>query len=468
MPQPAATVTRDTSSSIGLLALVTLANVAATMTFGVLGVLTPVLTRQLGVALSEGIWIPDAYLVAVVCMTPLCAYLARRYDPRWLLAVALCGLSVPAAMMSLATSLPMLLVIVFIHGLFAALVAPITQQLVVNRLPTAQRGRGMAWWTAGVLAGGLLGGTLGGPLQTHLGLVWATLLVLPVAVAALLVLWSQGRRWARWVPPVIAADVRGAMLLIGCTLSLGLLLNLGGNVNWFAHPSTVVYLLLFIGSLVGFAVHYRQHAEPIIDLGTLVERRFAAAAAMVLIVNLVSTGQFETEILGTVLAFDADFLGLRAALGGVGLLFGVAVAGALAQRLPPIRALVVATVVLLAGKAGYLLYTGAVGPVLGLWPAVLSSVGYGMIATLLAALAFDGLAPVRVAAATAVFVFAGQLGAALGLAALDVLMERFQSTADGREGFMLVFIVECLGTVALLALLPACGAPRAKTTLSTA
>lgn len=63
------------SGSAALLAVVVTANLAATAAFGAIGVATPFIAKGLGVPPAHGPWIPDAFLVAVVCVTPLAAWL---------------------------------------------------------------------------------------------------------------------------------------------------------------------------------------------------------------------------------------------------------------------------------------------------------------------------------------------------------------------------------------------------------
>ena len=119
-----------------------LANMAAIATFDALAVAMTDIARALNLGATEELWLPDAFLLAVVCATPLTAYLIRRFGVGATLTLCLVGTAVASALSSLTESLPLLLSLLFVQGLVTAPIPPSTQALIAGAFPPERRNVG--------------------------------------------------------------------------------------------------------------------------------------------------------------------------------------------------------------------------------------------------------------------------------------------------------------------------------------
>ena len=125
----------------------------------------------------------------------------------------------------------------------------------------------------------------------------------------------------------------------------------------------------------------------------------------------------------------ADALG---ALGSLALMLGLGVAGRMLGWSRPLVVFASGMLLLALGKVGFTWYAPGLTEVGAVWPAVVSSVGFGVITAVLATLAFRSLAPAQVGAASGLFVLSQQLGYALGLAMLDAYLQERTVALRGR------------------------------------
>jgi MFS family permease len=123
----------------------------------------------------------------------------------------------------------------------------------------------MAMWGAGIMVGPIIGPTLGGWLTESYNWRWVFLINLPVGALALLGCLAYLPKLPR---KRRSFDMAGFALLSLGIGSLQLMLDRGGEVDWFSAVETWVYLLITISGFWMFCVHIQtNHAE----LGTFIQ-----------------------------------------------------------------------------------------------------------------------------------------------------------------------------------------------------
>ncbi len=403
--------------AVGLILLV---NMLTTLNIAAVGVTLPAIGVALGVSPAEVMWLADAYLIATVCTTPLTAFLMERFGPRRLLVACIAGTIVASGLAAMARGLLPLVGLLFVLGLFAAPLLPATQTLVVARFTGSRRGTGMAIWGAGGTAGALIGALLGGWLCTRFSWPW---IFAPAIVIGIVTLPLVRREAPVGSPRAVAVDWWGLATFGTGILALGVFLNIGDNVDWHKTPSVFVLPVVALIGLCVFARHARRTPRPIVDLRPFASRDLATVAVLCFGIGAFSTAFFQPAMLGSVLGFDATFLGVRGAFGSVGLMAGLMIAGPALGRTRPFVVFATGLLLLGVGKLGFTLYTPGLTPLGAIWPAVVSSVGFGILTAVLATMAFRSLAPEQVGAASGLFVLSQQLGYALGVAGLDAYLQ---------------------------------------------
>lgn len=437
-------------------------NLAANVTYAVLSINL----ARIGASLaSDAILLPEAYAVGVACTVALTPSLLATWGAPRTLQISLCGLIVTSGMAALSSSISTLRAALFLHGLFAAPMLPITQTLCATRTTDAsQRARLGSYWVATSLLAITLGYTLGGWCSDHLGWRLALLMCWGPALVSLPLVHRLGAAQTKASPASPGTDesgkgpldLAGALLLALALISLTSLLApmAEGAVRSAAHTRR---LIMQVGiAVTALWAQERRAPRAVLDFSILTDMRVTGALVCTFLVDASSTGMFQSEMLGEVLHLDPEWLGIRSALGGGAMLVGVGIANRLLRmRSAPVAA-AGAVAVLLIGKIGYLDYGPHASLVTVLWPAVVSSVGYGMLATVLAVNVCSNPDVRRSAAAAALYAVAVQMGASVGMASLDsALQSQLTKQAAPTQALLVqaythVFVLEA--AVALLVL----------------
>lgn len=414
--------------------MVLFVNLAANVTYAALNVSLTVIGKVLD---ADAVHLPEAYVVGVACVVALTPGLLSAWGAPRTLEISLWGLMATSALAALSPGVWVLGLALFLHGLFAAPVLPLTQALCAGEAADeAQRARLGSYWVATSLLAATAGYLCGGWVTDHAGWRWALVLCWMPALLAL----PRVRRRASLAAGKTAdstlddrrerapLDVAGGVLFALVLLSLTALLALGSG-GALRVGRGLLRVVLAVGlAAAAFLTHQRRVPHPILDLSILTDTRVAGALICTFILDASSTGIFQAEMLGEVLHLDAEWLALRSSLGGAAMLLGVGLTNRLLQRATAPVAAVAALAILVTGKAGFLEYDPGVSIEVVLWPALVSSVGYGMLMTVLAVNACQSSDVRRSAAAGALYAVATQVGASAGLASLDALLHRQMAT----------------------------------------
>ncbi len=437
-----------------------LLNLLASLSFTVISLATPYIGTTLGTSAQDELWLSDAYLIALVAATLLSSYVSSAVGRKKLLLGSIIGISAVSALGGLTGSLVLLTLLCFVMGAFAGTVAPITQPLIVEVFKPEQRGLAMAIWGAGSTLGLLVGAIATGLLLEHASWRPAFLLSVPVGLLALYPLLALEDT----APPSLGAvrvNWPEGILLLTVLLSFGVFINLGDNYGWLRSPEISFSLLLAVLASALFYRRYRTSEEHVVDFSVLHKRQFVGAVVIALGVAAFSTGQFQIDLLAGPLRLSSTLISLRSALGAVALLAGVSAGGWLIARMNAPGVVLGAMAVTLIGKYAFTAYSPGIGTVAIVWPQLVSGFGLGVLGTALAVIAYNTLAPSSAQAGASFFVLSGQLGGALGLALLGVVLDVFQLRARTTgvsdagssltQPFLDIFWLEFIGTALCVA-----------------
>ena len=158
------------------------ADVVCSVVYGLQTVLLLVLTRQLGFGDAGYGWVLAAFGTGGIAGTLLAPRAARSGHPRAVLAVALLGVGVPAALMAATPCLTGLLVWGLFCGAGAIVVEVLTETSLQRELPDAVLARAYGIAFPAAIAGIVGGSLLAAPLTAFVGLTGA--LIAAGAVAA--------------------------------------------------------------------------------------------------------------------------------------------------------------------------------------------------------------------------------------------------------------------------------------------
>ncbi|MGE3308196.1 MAG: DHA2 family efflux MFS transporter permease subunit [Rhizobiaceae bacterium] len=383
----------------------------------------PAMTGDLGASQDTINWVLTSYIVAAAIMTPVTGWLSDRFGRRELFLVSIVGFTVTSMLCGLSWSLESMVAFRLLQGLFGAAIVPLSQTFLLDINPKEKHGQAMAIWGAGIMVGPIIGPTLGGWLTETANWRWVFFINLPVGILAFL-------GSAAYLPR-IARRLRGfdffgfAMLSLGVG-ALQLMLDRGAEVDWFASPEIWIELGLSITGFWVFIVHLATGKNTFIDPKIFTDRNFVTGLVFIFIIGVILLASLALlpPMLARLFNHSTTLTGLILAPRGVGTMVAMILVGRLVQVVDA-RILVVSGLLLTAWS----LYdmTGF-SPQMDDWMIVTSGVvqglGLGLVFVPLSTVAFATLAPHFRTDAAALFSLVRNIGSAIGISIVTVLLSQ--------------------------------------------
>ncbi|MFB4294171.1 MFS transporter [Nonomuraea sp. ATR24] len=430
-----------------MLAVLCAAQFMVVLDVSVVNVALPSIQRALGFDAAHLAWVGNAYALTFGGLLLLGGRLADLYGHRRVFAAGLVVFTVAGLGGGLAEAPGWLIAARAGQGVGAAVLAPATLTILTSAFPEgARRTRAIAVWTAVSLAGGTTGNLAGGALTEFLSWRWTLLINVPIGLACLAATRrlapGPDRRGGQGGPDRHGGrrlDVLGAVLSTGGLAALAYGLSGGLSDAPAAAPADApaaalafapaVTLVAGFGGVVLLGlfalVEVRVARAPLIPPSLLRPRAIWLGNVTMLLAGacLNPMWYFLTLSLQNVLGYGPLLTGLAfLPHTGLTMLVGLRLTPWLMRRVDH-RVLVAAGA--LAGAAGFWWQSG-IAPgqdyltaVLG--PAVLISLGGGLLNTPLTVMVTSGVAPADAGAASGLLNTAKQVGGALGLAVLVAL-----------------------------------------------
>ncbi|MGW3564704.1 MFS transporter [Streptomyces sp. NPDC000941] len=399
----------------------------------VVNVALPSMRTDLGLGETALQWVVNAYALTFAGFLLLGGRVADLFGRKRAFLVGLGLFTVASLAGGLAREPWQLVAARAAQGLGAAVLSPATLTILTTAFPGgAARTRAIGTWTAVGAGGGAAGGLVGGLLTDYLSWRWVLLVNVPVGALVLVAaaVWLiesravAGRR----------LDVPGAVLVTAGVSSLAYGIVQTERHGWAAAASLVPLLggLALLGVFV--AVEARTRA-PLMPLGLFRIRTVWAANAVMLVCGggMFAMWYFMSLYLQNVLHFSPIEAGLAFLPHTLSIVLG--------SKLAP-RLMAVFSGKALAMTGGILAVVGYAwqsrmdadgtfaGTVLG--PAIVMSLGSGLMMTPLATAATSGAEPSEAGLVAGLVNTSRQIGGALGLTVLTtVAAERISATEGG-------------------------------------
>ena len=123
----------------------------------VVNVSLPHIAGSLGVTIEESTWALTSYLAATAVILPMSGWLANYFGRRRLMLVSIASFTVASFLCGISPNLTMLVGFRILQGLTGGIMMPLSQSIMLEEFPPAERGKAMGFWTMGVLVGPILG-----------------------------------------------------------------------------------------------------------------------------------------------------------------------------------------------------------------------------------------------------------------------------------------------------------------------
>ena len=369
-------------------------------------------------------WVITGYAITFGALLVVAGRAADRLGARRVFFLGLGVFCAASALCGVAPSLLLLIAGRAVQGLGAAAMLPASLGLLLASVPLAKRTVTVAKWAGiGALAVAT-GPTLGALLVTAGGWRWVFYVNVPIGAAA----WLTGRV----VLPRTAADqTRSAPDYLGALLvcvALGaLVLGLTQGPTWgWSTPGVLGCLVASAAVGVAFALRCARHPEPVLDLALFKSRNFSVANAAMVLYAIGFFGMLLGNILFLqhVWHYSVVDAGLAVTPGPLVVACVSSSAGRLANRIGFRTVLLCGAGVLAAGLLLYAVRVGVRPDYAGVWlpSTLLVGLGIGLTFPVLGATAVSNLAPERFSVGSAVNQTARQVGGAVGVAILVVIL----------------------------------------------
>jgi EmrB/QacA subfamily drug resistance transporter len=369
-------------------------------------------------------WVITGYSIVFGSLLVTAGRSADRIGRKRVFFAGLAVFSLGSALCGLAPSVSLLVAGRLIQGCGAAALLPASLGLLLGAFPAERRSQIVAMWGGVGALAVATGPSLGALLISAGGWRWAFFINLPVGAVA----WLVGRKVlvdSRSDEAKARPDYLGVVLVSTALAALVLAISQGPSWGW----SSGRELLCFVGAAVlgaGFLYRSAHHAAPVLDLTLFSARSFSVANAATLLYAM----GFFAMLLGNILFLTSvwHYSILRAGLAVTpGPLVVAAVsgpAGRVASRIGFRPVLLAGTTCFAGGLVWYATRIGLHPAYVARWlPATLiTGLGIGLTFPVLSAAAVSSLHPERFAVGSAVNQTARQVGGALGVALLVVIL----------------------------------------------
>src|SRR5262245_16793888 len=285
-------------------------------------------------------WAVIAYQLAGICLSVVFGRLGDIHGRHFIYGGGFVVMTLSSLLCGLSPSVGWLIAFRLAQGMGAAMIASATRVLAMEAMSEGAEGRANGYMTMSFHGGVLLGPPLGGFVIEVLSWRWIFFLLVPIGVVGIVLTAMRAReprRTPRERPP--AVDYVGAALLVVLTVVLTLLVDsrsaaaIGGQ--------RTVMMAAFAFGLVGFLVHERRAANPVVNLALFRIRMFVFSVLSLLV--FATTSSVLTFLLPfyiqDVLHHSPSFMGLLFLSAPVLTISLAPLAGQLTDRIgPPVPA----------------------------------------------------------------------------------------------------------------------------------
>ena len=418
----------------GLITLsIMLATIMQVLDTTIANVALPSMTGSLGASQDTITWVLTSYIVAAAIMTPVTGWLADRVGKRELFLISIVGFVVTSMACGVAWSLPSMVAFRVLQGLFGAAIVPLSQTFLLDINPPEKYGQAMAMWGAGIMVGPILGPTLGGWLTESFNWRWVFFINLPVGIIAFLGCLSS---LPRAVQKIRRFDFFGFAMLSLAIGALQLMLDRGAEVDWFSAIEIQAYLFLTIAGFWVFIVHILSTDQPFLDPRMFADRNFSTGLVFIFVIGIILLASLALlpPMLARIFGYPTILTGLVMAPRGVGTMVSMIVVGKLVRK---VDARWLVTLGLILTAASLYMMTGFT-PQMDSTPIITSGVlqglGLGLVFVPLSTVAFSTINPKFRADATSLFSLVRNIGSAIGISVVSVMLARNVQVLHGELG----------------------------------
>lgn len=362
-------------------------------------------------------WVLTSYLITTAIFMPLSGYFVATLGRKYYFSICIVGFTIASGLCGIATSLEEIVIARLIQGAFGAGLVPLSQSIMIQIYPTAERGKAMTIWGMGITLAPIFGPSFGGLLIEYINWRWVFYINIPVCIIAFIIVLKEMdeteiiKRHMDWI----------GFLLLGTGLGcLQFTLDRGNTEDWFSSGSIWITSLFAIGGIISYiyySVYYDKH--PIFNLKIFADRNYTACC---IIMTFMGIGLFGSLIIQPIMMslifnYTAWNIGLAMAPRGLASFCTMLLVGRIMTKYP-VRNIIFCGI-LINILSNYIAATYYNVNMDFFWitaPFILQGIGLGMIFTPLATQCMITLPKEYVNEASGIFNLMRTIGGGIGIA----------------------------------------------------
>ena len=424
---------RETSNKWLATMSILFGSIMATIDTSVVNVALVHIQATFGVTVQEVTWVTTAYLITVVLVMPLTAWLSSVFGRKRMYMVSVIIFTAASALCGLSRTLGQLIAFRVLQGLGGGALQPTAQAIMRETFPVREQAQAMGYFGMLVLLGPALGPTLGGYLVDNLSWPWIFFVNLPVGIVSLFMV-------SQFIvdPPYMRArgfrtfDAVGIGLMTFGLTTLLTMLEQGERDGWFGSPFIMALGIVAAVTLAAFIIWELKTPAPAVNLRILANSSFAAGTMIIGVLGVALFGGLILLplFLQSLLGYDATQAGLALMPRSLMMVLMMPIAGALYNRLgvyvmAPLGLLIAAASTFLMAR-----FTLHTGPLQILIPQLGQGLGFALIFVSISTTALSTIPRYQMQGATGLYNLVRQLGGSLGTAIVVTLVDHKTTTAS--------------------------------------
>ena len=242
-------------------------------------------------------WVTNAYVLALVAVIPVSAWLTARFGARRVYIAAVLVFTIASVLAGLAWNVESLIVFRAVQGLGGGLLNPVGQAIALRSVGRGQRGRIMSILGIPVIVGPLLGPPLAGFIIDAISWRWIFGINVPIGAALLVLCWRllpRAHRKDGGPPPL---DWTGLILLPSGAVLFVLGLTLLGDVDAATRAWSLSFVVVGVMLSVIFVIRSLRKSQPLLKLTLMRDRVFATSSIALFLFGAAYFGSFTVPIL---------------------------------------------------------------------------------------------------------------------------------------------------------------------------
>ncbi len=387
----------------------------------VVNVSLPQIAGSLSATVEESTWALTSYLAANAVILPMTGWLATYFGRKRLLLLSIIGFTSASVLCGLAPTLGFLIVFRIIQGATGGVMQPLSQSIMLEAFPPAERGKAMGFWGIGIVVAPVLGPVLGGWLTDNYSWRWVFYINVPIGVAAVMMTTRYIFDPAYLKRQVSRVDYWGLSYLAIGIGALQIALDKGEQEDWFSSNLIITLSIVAAVGLVTLVVRELRVRDPIIDLSVFRERTYATGALLITLVGFVLFASLVLVpiMLQTLLRYPPLQAGIAMAPRGLGSMIAMPLVGVLMARVDP-RKLLAAGFLLGAATMFWLAgFDLSVGYWDIFWPQFYQGIALGLMFVPLTTITMDRISREHMGNATSLFNLVRNIGGSAGIAIVE-------------------------------------------------